>query len=272
MINQPSILYKYFPPARIDVLENLEVRFTPPKEFNDPFEFLPQLNPGQEIEKLRSLSPDEIREILGELSSGAGGILLSSDSLPLTAMSLSGDLANLLETLLSMIQGDELVEIIREMLNNSVGVFSLSSRSNNPLMWAHYADSHSGFALGFRTDSLWSEKKGIRGPIEIQYKEEQPTTTVLDRNSDSWFTSKHKIWEYENEYRYVANLSMADKTVNNETVQLYSFTSDDVAEIIIGLRTSNSLKEDLSSIKEKNFKNARLLNAYIGDNYKIYFR
>lgn len=34
----PSILYKYCPPERIDILENLTVRFSPPSAFNDTFD------------------------------------------------------------------------------------------------------------------------------------------------------------------------------------------------------------------------------------------
>src|SRR5262245_61303190 len=34
----PDTLYKYFPPDRIDVLENLELRFSRPSEFNDRFD------------------------------------------------------------------------------------------------------------------------------------------------------------------------------------------------------------------------------------------
>jgi hypothetical protein len=34
----PAILYKYLPPERIDVLENQELRFSPPSKFNDTFD------------------------------------------------------------------------------------------------------------------------------------------------------------------------------------------------------------------------------------------
>lgn len=34
----PATLYKYFPPERIDVLENRSLRFTRPTEFNDTFD------------------------------------------------------------------------------------------------------------------------------------------------------------------------------------------------------------------------------------------
>ncbi len=34
----PRTLYKYCPPERIDILSDLQVRFSPPCEFNDTFD------------------------------------------------------------------------------------------------------------------------------------------------------------------------------------------------------------------------------------------
>jgi hypothetical protein len=34
----PEVLYKYLPPERIDILENMELRFSRPSEFNDTFD------------------------------------------------------------------------------------------------------------------------------------------------------------------------------------------------------------------------------------------
>ena len=34
----PAVLYKYLPPERIDILENLELRFSRPFEFYDTFD------------------------------------------------------------------------------------------------------------------------------------------------------------------------------------------------------------------------------------------
>jgi hypothetical protein len=34
----PTVLYKYLPPERIDILENMELRFSRPSEFNDTFD------------------------------------------------------------------------------------------------------------------------------------------------------------------------------------------------------------------------------------------
>ena len=37
------ILYKYLQPARVDVLLHIQIRFTQPGDFNDPFEFRPNI-------------------------------------------------------------------------------------------------------------------------------------------------------------------------------------------------------------------------------------
>lgn len=41
--NFPPILYKYFPPERQDFFLEPRLRFTPPHEFNDPFESMPSV-------------------------------------------------------------------------------------------------------------------------------------------------------------------------------------------------------------------------------------
>ena len=41
MDNPPSILYKYFPPERIDAFLGSNLRFSPLSAFNDPFEGQP---------------------------------------------------------------------------------------------------------------------------------------------------------------------------------------------------------------------------------------
>jgi hypothetical protein len=53
----PDTLYKYFPPERIDVLLNMELRFSPPTEFNDTFDtqFLVPRNQGSRAKVARSL-------------------------------------------------------------------------------------------------------------------------------------------------------------------------------------------------------------------------
>ena len=61
----PRILYKYFPPERIDALESMELRFSRPSEFNDTFD-TQYLVPREQSRK-RSLERVRLRAKLGIL-------------------------------------------------------------------------------------------------------------------------------------------------------------------------------------------------------------
>jgi hypothetical protein len=86
----PEVLYKYLPPDRIDILENMKIRFNPPSEFNDTFD----------------------ADYLVPISQG---VKAKSDRLRLRA---------------------------------GLGIFCLTERPNDHLMWVHYARNHSGFVIG----------------------------------------------------------------------------------------------------------------------------
>ena len=47
------ILYKYLHPDRVDVVERKMVRFTQPRDFNDPFEFRPYIESAASDEAVR---------------------------------------------------------------------------------------------------------------------------------------------------------------------------------------------------------------------------
>jgi Protein of unknown function (DUF2971) len=111
-----------------------------------------------------------------------------------------------------------------------VGIFSLSEVPDNQLMWAHYASSHTGLALGFKAQpesKLSSEEQ----TIAVTYGDEKPvfdegllTTISMTGTSGSQMTStmsvafsdptfraafstKPAIWAYEREWRYVEETS-----------------------------------------------------------------
>jgi hypothetical protein len=46
----PPTLYKYYPPERVDIIENLQIRFSAPSEFNDTFDTQHQLSPPLEAQ------------------------------------------------------------------------------------------------------------------------------------------------------------------------------------------------------------------------------
>ena len=88
------------------------------------------------------------------------------------------------------------------------GIYSLSACYDEPediLMWAHYADSHKGFIVGFDTSSLSPMEEGDRGSVfPVVYEDKLEPINI---NEDPTFFKrlylKSKVWTYEQEYRLI---------------------------------------------------------------------
>ena len=133
----------------------------------------------------------------------------------------------------------------RQRVSQDNGIISFSRHWYQPLMWAHYADSHRGLALGFEV------------PDKLLFKIDYVANRIKpDRNVDHSKSSmeglihkllrtKHKEWSYEDEYRLVRPLencvSEGDKffTAFNEITVL--------KEVVLGARYETSNFDQLSS-------------------------
>lgn len=49
----------------------------------------------------------------------------------------------------------------KEVVYKQFGIYSLTSKSDNLLMWSHYADSHKGFCVGFDKFELFRLIQGV---------------------------------------------------------------------------------------------------------------
>lgn len=85
----------------------------------------------------------------------------------------------------------------KEKLKN-IGVVSLSANPASTLLWAHYADNHKGFALGFQ---LWVDEIP-ENLIEVQYVSEIPKSSAHGELKDI-VKYKASEWSYEDEYRFI---------------------------------------------------------------------
>ena len=145
-MNQQSILYRYFPPRYITVLEDADIRFTPPIDFNDPFEFLPRLA-DDDIEKLRGESAEKIGVVWNKLTTKYGGIFFPGSETAHLKRKISNSELEYLRKQLQQNDSD-LIRNLRKKLNKIVGVLSLSANRDNPLIWAYYSEDHKGYILG----------------------------------------------------------------------------------------------------------------------------
>jgi hypothetical protein len=146
---------------------------------------------------------------------------------------------------------DKLNKETEEQINkwgDLIGLLALSSVQDNILMWSHYANNHSGFAVGLDSESLASEYDFDY--IEpINYQLNYPTVSGLDETTEQFhkkFFYKSELWEYEKEWRVSKN------HIENRTVKL---NSDTITEIVIGCCTNPKDEAEIIKMSKKKLGN-----------------
>lgn len=91
----------------------------------------------------------------------------------------------------------DLTAVQKERLRE-IGIVSLSANPTSSLMWAHYADNHKGFALGFQ---VWA-KDIPENLLEIEYVSKIPDNASSDAIIKAAMY-KSSEWAYEDEYRLI---------------------------------------------------------------------
>jgi hypothetical protein len=96
--------------------------------------------------------------------------------------------------------------------SSKFGVYSLSTSATDELLWAHYANAHTGFCLEFELDELLTYKLENQGVFTVKYQKEVPVVRLADLNHldvkhspllQKFIGTKSKRWEYEGEMRVV---------------------------------------------------------------------
>jgi hypothetical protein len=94
----------------------------------------------------------------------------------------------------------------KEELNQMTGLLCFSRSWKNPLLWGHYAEKHTGIALGFDVPdallmpAIYAERLA---EFSIDAKTGRPPRSVID----ALVRTKFKDWSYENEVRVFVELT-----------------------------------------------------------------
>jgi len=262
------ILYKYVTPDRIDILKKGLIRFTQPLCFNDPFEIFPSvesfLKHGKEKE-LASLilanikaDPKEFEKTwLEELMKYQDLIPFDLNKIfPVEWAMAEIDrtimpLTKLIIDQLNIEAKTTMLKDIRQKMNTTMGILSLSEKPNNLLMWAHYTDSHRGFVLEFNGahpffDQRLNKDDLIRHACKVRYTYERPEISFFDPTADpkEFFTNifanfcltKSQDWTYEQEWRMIMLLKNAAyiKEHPSGNIFLFSLPADCIQAVILG--------------------------------------
>jgi len=85
-----------------------------------------------------------------------------------------------------------------------IGLFCMSIKPNNILMWSHYANYHYGYCLQFEASEL-TPFFGEAQPVK--YKKNYPVVDCINMSNEAQvdlvFLTKYRQWAYEREFRII---------------------------------------------------------------------
>jgi hypothetical protein len=163
------------------ILRDRTLMFQKPRNFNDPFEL-------------------HLGLLDFELSEGVVEVYQKYFN---DGKQLSDKLKAALEKAGSSIISDAIRDTLDSYRDN-VGVTCFSKTSSNPLMWAHYANSHRGVCVGFQIEG-WNR---VRDTFSVHYANSVAPIKFFDEKERDlsfwyWMFTKSHVWAYEREVRCI---------------------------------------------------------------------
>ena len=144
------------------------------------------------------------------------------------------------------------------MTPNSYRIFCLSATSTSGLMWAHSADGHRGFAVGFDAHHPFFSEDG-RCLRRVEYLS-RPRVLGPSENPDSSLPfAKSTEWAYEKEWRCVKQVLPPVESLN--TPDDIVIPSAIVREVILGQKSDPCLCQQIAEMSEERGFRPRFLKS-----------
>jgi hypothetical protein len=221
-------LFKYFPTDedKLEWFAKGQILLSPPKYFNDPWDFLVHSEPYTDA----------------ELENRAKELEVSLQSLKQASME-------------SDFLSEESLDY-QEQISKLVGVVCLNENPVDRTMAAYYAESHRGFVAEFRHGEE-ANAEGIKirpGPFgqagKVLYVPQQPLLKRDLSNMAEVIWAKHSSWQNEREWRVVQSLDKASRgqTRSGEERFLINFEPAQLVRVIFGIRASSAVKAALKTM------------------------
>lgn len=224
-------LFKYYAPKykasyNLSFYEQKQIYFQTPKNFNDPWDCkAPEIKVPRQLSSLKYLwgtMPEDMWQKIKEHP--------------------RRDIKQ---------QLSEAYKKALEEQRDKIGIYSLSCIPDSELMWAHYADSHSGYMLHFQIDFNQyfndSKFKDTGVPVPVRYKDARESWALLDYKKDkdkhirNLITFKSSAWTYEREIRFF----------HPKKNGFIDIPDNWLKSIIVGINTKPPLQKKLEDIGRK---------------------
>lgn len=207
-------LYRYrsFDSRELDLIfTHQDICLRDPTTFNDPFDCRPKLVTHRGLKKERFLE-DLIKNLFPD-----------TDKKTIKKLKRKPLQSGLLEKGFNW-------------LIKGFGVYCLSEKKDDLLMWSHYSSSHTGICIEFD-----ASKKGTLfwEAMKVCYEEDYPIVNLMDLNKPEEyrkaFLTKSTHWKYEEERRILKNEEKGGPGI-------YKFPPELLTGVILGVRISEENK------------------------------
>ena len=270
----PSLLYKYVIPDRVDVLTRASIRFTPPLNTNDIFEVRQtfDLLAGPKMQTyFREISMEiDFDETFRRALDESPLSFLSVDQAKSLILRLGGCnvedvtrglLNQFIDRMPEQLNTPENIDSLLERIASKRLLLSLSERLDSSPMWAHYAANSAGFVIAFDTSSEFF-RRGAGGELQGLHKIHYFDGRIGEMIADPFvaLNSKQLDWAYEREWRlYVDPDQVTDvRQIKGDKIHLVQFPRKAVKRVIAGLRSSQSLKNHLRRVLDRDYPEVSL--------------
>jgi hypothetical protein len=267
-------LFKYLNPSRIDVIENLTLRFSRPNDFNDPFESYPSLGGIKELAGEETFYNENLKERVDSIQNES--VIkhlpenvkipeefkdsISKMTLGEAALKIAG-IDNIFKKVITEYPDkveNQIASVINSDFNNRFGILCLSEKQDNLIMWSHYAKNHKGFVIGFDSKSTYFDQRKnesdlIRILTKVEYKEERPELMLYNSDKTGYDLAAYLIkfalltksthWIAEQDWRMIVDIRTAD--LIKENVSLFRFPVSMITSLYFGVKMENELKAKL---------------------------
>lgn len=142
-------------------------------------------------------------------------------------------------------------------INDEYRIYCLTSKDDNALMWAHYADKHTGICLQFDARTF-----PIDSAYKVAYQLNLPKSSLIENDDEQTIQAlftKSDEWGYEDEFRLLARdesaplpdipitknnlLKLADRVLIGIIVGCQSDAGDEIVELVCKYQPAITVKK-----------------------------
>lgn len=213
--HMPEVLYKYRSVSQnsLSALQDGVLYSSPPESFNDPFEGNIEILIPATIQNSYQQAYDQLRQKYPSLPLRT---VTSSEEFFISLAAEFGITENEIKSQATLLDGmnrlglsadshlKRNLDLLQYQVRNAYNVLCMSEENNNNLMWAHYADQHKGFCIGYRIKNLKNNITELTLPVlyrDTCYFEISDIDNINSVIAMHMLTLKSLEWSYEKEWR-----------------------------------------------------------------------